>query len=614
MNKSLAQLTSETTVFAQNHATMTGRVILLLDLDCFYAQCECVRLGYDSLTTPLALLQWNSVLAVTYPARKCGITRGDSWQSVAAKSNHQCLAVSVPLLTTENSQETVQVDPNASVEDDYRAIYEQSPEEQQRCRASDLGVRRFSSQGKASIERYRIASARIFQTVLETITDDIVLERASIDEFFLDVTAACCKEGDQQVLPVDDGDFQEAALKATRIIGDTQPQTQDSMVRALQVGCSWAYRLRTVVRERLGFTLSAGIATNKTLAKLAAGYGKPNGQAVVFPDQVGFLLQETPLRKCRNLGGKLGKKVQALLEPMNVPITVASIGRYLTLPMLQQALGYETAAYVWSLGNGTDTEAVVSKNDSALTKSITAFKSLPVTERGHLLEDCREWIRLLAHEIVTRVERDSVRNSRYPKLCTLQYYSSSGGKRDHHNNKSLRTPFPSSRLSSAQKIQELVDKFLEIVTAKEGKQYRVDRLGFCAVDFVSRASSTQAIDHYFSNVQKSPKGHEKEHPTADAKESSQSATNNGDSEVDQDLAMAMKLQKKFEKESHLLERLEKKQPPPEPQTDPDLLLAQKLQAEYDRELRVVQALDRREKQNLSRATKTRRIDSFFGKR
>ena len=33
-----------------------GRVVLLLDMDCFYAQCETVRLGLDQ-SIPLALVQ-----------------------------------------------------------------------------------------------------------------------------------------------------------------------------------------------------------------------------------------------------------------------------------------------------------------------------------------------------------------------------------------------------------------------------------------------------------------------------------------------------------------------------------------------------------------------------
>ena len=66
-----------------------NRIILLFDLDCFYAQCERVRLGLD-IDCKLALLQWNSVLAVTYPARKFGIKRGDSWEDVAKKSEREC--------------------------------------------------------------------------------------------------------------------------------------------------------------------------------------------------------------------------------------------------------------------------------------------------------------------------------------------------------------------------------------------------------------------------------------------------------------------------------------------------------------------------------------------
>lgn len=47
---------------------------------------------------------------------------------------------------------------------------------------------------------------------------------------------------------------------------------------ALQLGCHIAWTARRAVFEKLGFTLSAGISTNKLVSKLAASYGKPNGQ------------------------------------------------------------------------------------------------------------------------------------------------------------------------------------------------------------------------------------------------------------------------------------------------------------------------------------------------
>ncbi|KAI9066352.1 DNA/RNA polymerase [Trametes sanguinea] len=50
------------------------RVIALCDSDAFYAACEQVRLGIDP-ALPLVVQQWDSRIAVNYPARKYGISR-----------------------------------------------------------------------------------------------------------------------------------------------------------------------------------------------------------------------------------------------------------------------------------------------------------------------------------------------------------------------------------------------------------------------------------------------------------------------------------------------------------------------------------------------------------
>ena len=58
----------------QGSTSTPFRVIAHVDLDAFYAQCEMVRLG-TSRTTPLAVQQWDSLIAVNYPARDSGISR-----------------------------------------------------------------------------------------------------------------------------------------------------------------------------------------------------------------------------------------------------------------------------------------------------------------------------------------------------------------------------------------------------------------------------------------------------------------------------------------------------------------------------------------------------------
>lgn len=63
------------------------RVIALCDSDAFYANCEMVRLGVDP-DTPLVVLQWDSLIAVNYPARKYGISRMDKKKDAVKRCPH----------------------------------------------------------------------------------------------------------------------------------------------------------------------------------------------------------------------------------------------------------------------------------------------------------------------------------------------------------------------------------------------------------------------------------------------------------------------------------------------------------------------------------------------
>ena len=275
--------------------------------------------------------------------------------------------------------------------------------------------------------------------------------------------------------------------------------------------------------------MSAGIGPNKTIAKLAASYGKPAGQAICYPPQIEGLLQRTEIRSCRNLGGKLGASLQKLLPP-EAPTTVGSIARYLSLPVLRQAFPPRdapgTAEWIHQMARGVDSEAVQAKTEQAavLVKSITAFKSLnfivptssdnddsgnnnkrqPSAGEGHTLAQASRWIQLLAQEVVTRVERDAHRHHRYPRVCTIQYTptattaSSNGNRRN--SSKSVRVPFPAERRSTAQKVEQLVAAVPRAIAGKETGEVRLNGVGLCAIDFEARGRGSQAIDSFFTST------------------------------------------------------------------------------------------------------------------
>jgi DNA polymerase eta len=709
------------------------RVVILVDLDCFYAQCECVRLGFDALATPLVLMQWNSALAVTYPARDLGIKRGESWEGARQKSGGKCLAVHVPVIVRaaaaaqqqqqqENrlppgaTAESVAARPEGSVGSDqnqdaaeesfrseepeagpscdgggagaagvdldgagmrgYDAMFRLSPDQQLAARERDLGVRYRSDQGKACIERYRVASARILETVSRFLSASdsagaggprgVQVERASIDEFYMDVTEACAaaarSASQQKPLPED----WEQAIRETNVIGpqrapgsdeDGDPGACESAELtsfdetngdgsrfALQYGCWLAWKLRQEVRSKLGFTLSAGVAANKMLAKLSASYGKPNGQAVLYPERVSWLLDRTPIDKCRNLGGKLGAKVSKLLPP-DAPQTVGSIARNVSLHLLTGdsgcGLGAETARWLLDYARGIDREAV---QQETVVKTITSSKRL---NSNPALSECSAWFELLVKEIVTRVERDAQAHHRYPRFYHVHYLvhdPSAEREVRQQSSKGWKASYPSYFLSAANKVRDILSTIIPTIAAREkSRSVRLQRIGLGAVEFLDRPAGGGGKS-FFASKPAEPNGAGSK--TVDAPDAAHSgnasvaalgepvASVDSSCQGDSDAAMARRLQRAYDKMDNRLEsfersasrtgkcesggsraggaaRQDKDAQKPLLDRDSDVELAKRLQAEYDREERMVQALERRDKTEVQRASKTRKIDSFF---
>ena len=494
-----------------------SRIILLLDLDCFYAQCEMIRLDIPQ-NKPVCLLQWNSALAINYPARKLyKFKRGVSFEEIQSISKGECIALHLPVISLGSSvdcttratdgspkrghdsnrvikscdekEESATADANENngssststststsspssssssskyIETLYNQEYNKPQHIKNELFEKEKNIMKKPHQGKASLERYRLASTFIFETIKASLeyqeqfyrmrdngdnkgvknssaggsTEWFILEKASVDELYLDVTKICYDFSIKQVWK-DVKDNQEndhinqpstsspsieemSQNETVFYASDKLPFThtrhsqheKDPDIQALHRGCIIARGIRKAVYDKLGFTLSAGVSTSKLVAKLGASYGKPNGQAVVLPDAIHHLMENTPIRKARNLGGKIGKEVQKLLPPNEDKMS--SIAKYLSLDDLNKAIGYQSAKMVFDACRGIDDEPV-KETKGALSKSITAFKSFGPTNILNL----GKWMKLLTTDVFARVKADSMRNNRFPKICTIQYY------------------------------------------------------------------------------------------------------------------------------------------------------------------------------------------------
>eukprot|EP00906_Rhabdomonas_costata_P010745 RCo015113 len=151
-----------------------SKVFIHVDLDAFYAQVEEKRLGILHSGQPLAVRQWNGLVAVNYPARARGVARFDTVQEARRK----CPEINLVHVATYAEGET-----------EWK--YRPNP---------------IRSTHKVSLDPYRQQSAAIMATFPRFCA---LWERGSVDEAYLDVTA----EVEQQLRElVDTCPASEAAL------------------------------------------------------------------------------------------------------------------------------------------------------------------------------------------------------------------------------------------------------------------------------------------------------------------------------------------------------------------------------------------------------------------
>ena len=283
-------------LLSQSTTTCPLRVIAHIDLDAFYAQCEMVRLGVPE-DQPLAVQQWQGLIAINYPARAFGLNR----HVTITEAKKACPNIICQHVATWREGD----DKWAYREDSFKNIQME----------------------KVSLDPYRLQSRRILATIKDVLPANLQkVEKASIDEVFCDFSAQIHRillERYPELAgpaPYDDPteflprppltalDWQADALvdldaKETE---DDDPEWDDI---CMLIGSEIVRDMRKAVRERLKYTCSAGIARNKMMAKLGSGHKKPNSQTVVRNRAVQHFLSGFKFTKIRNLGASSAIKL-----------------------------------------------------------------------------------------------------------------------------------------------------------------------------------------------------------------------------------------------------------------------------------------------------------------
>ncbi len=80
-----------------------------------------------------------------------------------------------------------------------------------------------------------------------------------------------------------------------------------------QGSATWmAEAIRRQINEEEQLTASAGVSTNKLLAKIASGWNKPNGLFVVLPEEIDPFMKRLSVKKLQGVGRVTFEKLNAL--------------------------------------------------------------------------------------------------------------------------------------------------------------------------------------------------------------------------------------------------------------------------------------------------------------
>lgn len=132
-----------------------------------------------------------------------------------------------------------------------------------------------------------------------------------------------------------------------------------------------AAEIRQKVREEMKITLSAGIAPNKFLAKVASDWNKPDGQYVITPDKVSDFVARLNVRKIYGVG-----KVTATKMHNHGIETCEDLQVYSQAELLNLFGSFGERLY--SLCRGIDDRPVVTEHPrKSISVELTYNKDLP---------------------------------------------------------------------------------------------------------------------------------------------------------------------------------------------------------------------------------------------
>lgn len=215
------------------------------------------------------------------------------------------------------------------------------------------------------------------------------------------------------------------------------------------------------------------------MAKLGAGYKKPNQQTIVRNRAIQHFLAGFKFTKIRNLGGKLGDQV---VETFNTD----EVKELLKIPIdtLKVKFGDDTGTWIYNVIRGDDPSEV---NSRTQIKSMLSAKSFRPSINS--FDQAVKWLRIFTADIYARlVEEGVTENKRRPKTINLHHRQ--GGQM-----RSKQAPIPGGKKIDVEMLFELGKNLLQQVIV-DGRAWPCSNLSLSVGGFEDGVSGNRGIGSF----------------------------------------------------------------------------------------------------------------------
>ncbi|KAI5285194.1 DNA-directed DNA polymerase eta rad30, partial [Ascosphaera acerosa] len=471
------------------------RVIAHIDLDAFYAQCEMVRLGMPR-DVPLAVQQWNSLVAINYAARPFNVTRMIS----ADEARKRC-----PGLVCQHV---------ATFREGEGGRWAYRPDAAQR-----------SNTDKVSLDPYRIESRKIMSIMREALvrwaedldhrdlttkspggggweqySDMVRFEKASVDETFIDLSrlvhatllerypflrATDGARDPQEKLPRPPQTSLRWGADTCVVDLDQEEQEQDNPDWddiGIAIGAEIVKTLRQAVWQRLQYTCSGGVGRNKMIAKLGSARNKPDKQTVIRNRAVQSFMNGYKFTKIRMLGGKLGKQIAETFDTEEV----SDLYR-VPIAQMRAKLGDETANWLYLIVRGEDHSEVSTRVQIKSMLSAKVFRP-----KIHSVEQIKRWLHIFAADIYNRLVQDGIlEHKRRPRVISLHCQN------EERTNGSRQMQIPQGVAITEELLLQLANQLLEQTVATIKTALPCAHLSLAVSGFEEGTAGTKSLRGFF---------------------------------------------------------------------------------------------------------------------